>query len=252
MSVFGGIETGGSKWECAVGTGPDDLRAAETFSTTTPTETLGRAVAFFEREGPVAALGVGSFGPVDLILTSPTWGYVTTTPKPGWANTDVAPELRRRLAVPVAFDTDVNAAALGEHRWGAAQGLETFCYITVGTGIGGGGMAGGKLLHGLCTPSSGICASRTTARPIRSPASARTTATAWRASPPAAHRGALGQAAGGAAATTRRVGARGSLPGARPGLRHLRALAAAHHRRRRHGGAVRTAAARPARVSSSC
>ena len=155
MTVFGGIETGGSKWECAVGTGPDDLRATETFSTTTPTETVGRAVAFFEREGPVAALGVGSVGPGDRIHTSPTRGPVTTTPKPGWANADVAPELHRRLSVPVAFDTDVNAAALGEHRWGAAQGLETFCYITVGTGIGGGGMAGGRLLHGLVHPEFG-------------------------------------------------------------------------------------------------
>jgi fructokinase len=155
VTAFGGIETGGSKWKCAVGTGPEDLRATETFSTTTPAETVGQAVAFFEREGPVAALGVGSFGPVDLSPASPTWGHVTTTPKPGWANTDVAAELHRRLSVPVAFDTDVNAAALGEHRWGAAQGLDTFCYITVGTGIGGGGMVGGKLLHGLVHPEFG-------------------------------------------------------------------------------------------------
>jgi fructokinase len=155
VSAFGGIETGGSKWQCAVGTGPEDLRAIETFSTTTPTETVAHAVAFFEREGPVEALGVGSFGPVDLSPSSPTWGHVTTTPKPGWANTDVAPELRRRLSVPVAFDTDVNAAALGEHRWGAAQGLDTFCYLTVGTGIGGGGMVSGKLLHGLVHPEFG-------------------------------------------------------------------------------------------------
>ncbi len=155
MTVFGGIETGGSKWECALGTGPDDLRATVTIPTTTPDETIGRAVAFFQREGPVHAIGIGSFGPVDQKPASPSWGHITTTPKPGWANTDVGQEVRRRLAVPVAFDTDVNAAALGEHRWGAAQGLDTFCYITIGTGIGGGGMAGGNLLHGLLHPEFG-------------------------------------------------------------------------------------------------
>jgi fructokinase len=155
MSVYGGIETGGSKWQCAVGTSPDDLRAAETIPTTTPVETIGAAVAFFQREGPIDAIGIGSFGPIDRREGSPTWGHITTTPKPGWANTDVGQEIRRRLSVPVAFDTDVNAAALGEWRWGAAQGLDTFCYITVGTGIGGGGMARGRLLHGLVHPEFG-------------------------------------------------------------------------------------------------
>ena len=155
MTAYGGIEAGGSKWECAIGTNPDDVRAAETIKTTTPKETLGRAIAFFEREGPVDAIGIGSFGPIDQKLSSPTWGHITTTPKPGWAHTDVGQEIRRRLSVPVAFDTDVNAAALGEHRWGAGQGLDTFCYITVGTGIGGGGLAGGNLLHGLLHPEFG-------------------------------------------------------------------------------------------------
>jgi fructokinase len=155
MTVYGGIETGGSKWECAIGTGPDDLRAAETIATTTPAETIARALAFFDREGPLAAVGIGSFGPIDPHPDSVTWGHITSTPKPGWAHTDVAREIGRRLGVPVAFDTDVNAAALGEHRWGAAQGLDTFSYITVGTGIGGGGMAGGNLLHGLVHPEVG-------------------------------------------------------------------------------------------------
>jgi fructokinase len=155
VSVYGGIETGGTKWECAIGTGPDDVRATERLATTTPEETIARAVAFFEREGPVDAIGIGSFGPVDARPGSPTWGHVTTTPKPGWAHTDVGQEIRRRLGVPVAFDTDVNAAALGEHRWGAAQQLDTFCYVTVGTGIGGGGMVGGALMHGLVHPEFG-------------------------------------------------------------------------------------------------
>lgn len=155
MSVYGGIESGGSKWELAIGTGPDDLRASETIPTTTPAETIERAVDFFARSGPVAALGIGSFGPVDARVGSPTWGYVTTTPKPGWANTDVAQEIRRRLGVPVAFDTDVNAAALGEHRWGAGRGLDTFMYVTVGTGIGGGAIVDGRLLHGVSHPEVG-------------------------------------------------------------------------------------------------
>jgi fructokinase len=153
--VYGGIEAGGSKWVCAIGTSPDDLRATETILTTGPRETIDRTVAFFEREGPVDAIGIGSFGPVDLKPSSPTWGHITTTTKPGWANTDVGPEIGRRLSVPVAFDTDVNAAALGEHRWGAAQGLDTFCYVTIGTGIGGGAGVGGKLVHGLVHPEFG-------------------------------------------------------------------------------------------------
>jgi fructokinase len=150
LSVFGGIEAGRSKWECAVGNGPDDLRAVSTIPTSTPAETIGEAVAFFEREGPVDALGIGSFGPVDLAR-----GVITTTPKPGWAHTEVAGELGRRLGVPVAFDTDVNAAALGEHRWGAAQGLDTFAYVTVGTGIGGGMLVDGVPVHGLQHPELG-------------------------------------------------------------------------------------------------
>ncbi|MDX6439197.1 MAG: fructokinase [Gaiellaceae bacterium] len=153
--IYGGIEAGGTKWVCAIGTGPDDLRDIVTFPTTTPDETVARAVDFFAHHGSVAAVGVGSFGPIDIRPGSPTWGHITTTPKPGWANTDVAPALAKTLDVPVAFDTDVNAAALGEHRWGAALGLDTFCYLTVGTGIGGGGMANGRLMHGLLHPELG-------------------------------------------------------------------------------------------------
>lgn len=150
MAAFGGIETGGTKWMCAVGTGPGDLRAEATIPTTTPDETIGRTIAFFREAEPVDAVGIGSFGPVDLRR-----GWITTTPKPGWAHTDVAGTIGRELGVRVAFDTDVNAAALGEHRWGGARGLDTFLYVTVGTGIGGGGMAGGSLLHGLSHPELG-------------------------------------------------------------------------------------------------
>jgi fructokinase len=155
MTIYGGIESGGSKWECAIGTSPDHVGAATTIPTTSPEETIARAVDFFAREGPVDSIGIGSFGPVDTRIDSATWGYITTTPKAGWANTDVGQEIRRRLDVPVAFDTDVNAAALGEHRWGAGRGLRTFWYVTVGSGIGGGAIVDGRVLHGLFHPEFG-------------------------------------------------------------------------------------------------
>jgi len=153
--TFGGIEAGGTKWVCAIGTGPADILETVTFPTTHPEETIARAAKFFSANGSLAALGIGSFGPIDVRRTSPTWGRITTTPKPGWGDTDVVAVLGASLDVPIGVDTDVNAAALGEHRWGAARGLETFCYITVGTGIGGGGMANGRLMHGLLHPELG-------------------------------------------------------------------------------------------------
>jgi fructokinase len=153
--IYGGIEAGGTKWVCAIGDGPGNLRETVTFPTTTPTETIGHAAGFFTRAEGLAAVGVGSFGPIDVRRSSPTWGSITTTPKAGWAHTDVVSALGLALGLPVAFDTDVNAAALGEQRWGAAIGLETFCYVTVGTGIGGGGLSNGRLLHGLLHPEVG-------------------------------------------------------------------------------------------------
>jgi len=156
MTLYGGIEAGGTKFVCAVGTGPDDLRDVQRFPTTTPEETLGRAIAYFQNQPePITALGMGSFGPVNVDASSSTYGTVTTTPKPGWANTDVLGPLRDALGVPVGFDTDVNAAALGEHRWGAAQGLDTFIYLTIGTGIGGGGLVNGRRIQGLTHPEMG-------------------------------------------------------------------------------------------------
>jgi fructokinase len=158
MTLFGGIEAGGTKFVCAVGSGPDDLRAEIRFPTNTPEETIGRAIAFFQEQWakePLDAIGIASFGPIDPNPASPTFGYITTTPKPGWAQTDFAGIIRQALKVPVGFDTDVNGAALGEHRWGAGQGLDSFIYLTIGTGIGGGGMANGKLMHGLVHPEMG-------------------------------------------------------------------------------------------------
>jgi fructokinase len=155
MSV-GGIEAGGTHWNCAVGGGEGtELTRTETFPTTTPAETIARAVEFFAAEDDLEALGLGLFGPVEVHRDSPRWGTITTTPKPGWADTDVAGALAAALDVPIALDTDVNAAAVGEWRHGAAQGLETFVYVTVGTGIGGGVFANGRPVHGLTHPEVG-------------------------------------------------------------------------------------------------
>jgi len=154
VSKAGGIEAGGSKFVCAIGSGPDGLDSVE-IPTTTPEETLGRVIEFFGQRGPVEAVGIGSFGPIDPDPQSATFGYIMSTPKLAWRNFDLAGAIRERLHVKVAFDTDVNAAALGEFRWGAAQGLQTFLYLTVGTGVGGGGMLEGRLLHGRRHPEMG-------------------------------------------------------------------------------------------------
>jgi fructokinase len=138
-----------------VGTGPGNLRAELRFPTTTPKDTLDQAIHFFRQQEPVAAIGIASFGPVDVDATSPTFGYITSTPKSGWPMTDIAGTIGRALGVPIALDTDVNAASLGEHHWGAARGLDTFVYLTVGTGIGGGGLVNGKPIHGLIHPEMG-------------------------------------------------------------------------------------------------
>jgi fructokinase len=158
MALFGGIEGGGTKFVCAVGTGPDDIRAEARFPTTTPEETLGRAVAFFEEQEAtekLAAIGIAAFGPIDPDPASPGFGYITTTPKPHWPHTNFVGKICAHFDLPIGFDTDVNVAALGEHRWGAAQGLDTFIYWTIGTGLGGGGMVNGRLIHGLMHPEMG-------------------------------------------------------------------------------------------------
>jgi fructokinase len=154
MSI-GGIEAGGTKWVCAVGGAGEELVRVERFPTTTPAETIGRAIDFFAGEADLEAIGIGAFGPVEVRRDSPRWGTITTTPKPGWADTDVVTPLAAALGVPIALDTDVNAAAVGEWRHGGARGLETFCYLTVGTGIGGGVFANGRPVHGLLHPEVG-------------------------------------------------------------------------------------------------
>ncbi|NPV77557.1 MAG: ROK family protein [Anaerolineae bacterium] len=156
---FGGIEAGGTKFICLVGAGPNTIVEEIRIPTTTPVETIGRALKFFEpyaRRGELAAVGIASFGPVDLNPSSSTYGCITTTPKPGWAGVDLRGQIHRALHLPVAFDTDVNAAAFGEHTWNPENhSLESLVYMTVGTGIGVGVIANGRPLHGLLHSEAG-------------------------------------------------------------------------------------------------
>ncbi|WP_068776696.1 ROK family protein [Paenibacillus sp. FJAT-26967] len=154
MHTLGAIEAGGTKFVCAVGREDGTVLERISFPTTTPEETMASVIHFFE-DKEVEAIGVGSFGPVDPNKQSPTYGYITTTPKPHWAHYDMLGELRRRFNIPMEFDTDVNGAALGEMTWGAARGLHNCLYITVGTGIGAGAIANGRVIHGLAHPEMG-------------------------------------------------------------------------------------------------
>ena len=154
-TLYGGIEGGGTKFVCAVGTGPGDIIEEIRYPTGSPDESIGKAIDFFRKFDGLRAVGIACFGPLDANPKSPTFGYVTTTPKPGWAHTEFGGAVGRALGVPVGFDTDVNAAALAEHRWGAAQGLDSCLYLTVGTGIGGGAIVEGKMIHGLMHPEMG-------------------------------------------------------------------------------------------------
>lgn len=141
---------------CGVGTGPDDLQLT-TVPTTSPQATIDQIIAFFRDQAgrELSAVGIGAFGPVDLHPESPTFGFITSTPKVGWQQYDLASTLYRALQVPIGFDTDVNAAAAGEARWGAGRGVPNFLYLTVGTGIGGGALVNGEVIHGLLHPEMG-------------------------------------------------------------------------------------------------
>jgi fructokinase len=154
MPRLGGIEAGGSKFVCAAGSGPKTAEIAE-FPTTTPRETIGPVIDFFRARAPVAALGIASFGPIDPNPESPTFGYITSTPKLAGGTSTLPGLFGRALRTPIAFDTDVNAAALAESRWGAARGLHSVIYVTVGTGLGGGALLNGRLLHGRLHPEMG-------------------------------------------------------------------------------------------------
>ena len=154
--TFAAIEAGGTKFICGVGTCPDDLRTVQ-IPTTEPGVTINAVIEFLRTAGAgkLKAVGIGSFGPICTDPHSPAWGYITSTPKLAWKNFDLAGPIREALGIPAGFDTDVNAAALGEARWGAAQDVADFLYLTVGTGIGGGAIAANRVIHGISHPEMG-------------------------------------------------------------------------------------------------
>jgi fructokinase len=151
-ALVAGVELGGTKCVCVLGSGPDRIVAEQRLPTTMPEETLAgieQVLDGWRRDHGFVALGLACFGPIDIDPKSPTYGSITATPKPGWRHTDVARRMKNRFAVPTGFDTDVSGAALAEGRWGGARGLDSFCYITVGTGVGVGVISSGKPVRGL-------------------------------------------------------------------------------------------------------
>lgn len=152
--LFGALEAGGTKMVCAIGNEQGEILERISLPTETPDITMPKMAEFFSGKG-IAALGIACFGPVDLNRNSKTYGYITTTPKLAWKHYDICGYFRKELGVPVGFDTDVNGSMLGEATWGCARGLDTAIYITVGTGIGVGVLAGGNLLHGMQHPEGG-------------------------------------------------------------------------------------------------
>jgi len=157
--VYGAVEAGGTKFVCAIGDESGRILREERFPTQDSASTLVRMQEFLlrggEEFGALSAIGVGSFGPVQLDRRSPQYGYITRTPKPGWSGTDMIGAVAREFSCAVGFDTDVNAAALAEHRWGAARDVQSFVYLTIGTGIGGGALINGKPIHGMMHPEIG-------------------------------------------------------------------------------------------------
>lgn len=152
--MLGAIEAGGTKFVCAVGDEAGNIVERVQIPTTVPSETIPQVIAFFQKF-QIRAIGIGSFGPIDVNPDSASYGNTTSTPKPGWKDYPFVQEIKKAFGVPVGFNTDVNAAALGEATFGAAKGLDSCLYITVGTGIGAGAVVQGKLLQGLSHPEMG-------------------------------------------------------------------------------------------------
>ncbi len=149
--AIAGIELGGTKCVCVLGTGPDDVTDQISIPTQDPETTLSAIEAVLDtwkEQSEFGAIGLGAFGPIDLDPRSPAYGTVLATPKPGWQGVALRDRFATRYRVPIAIDTDVNGAALAEGRWGAATGLANFAYITVGTGVGAGIVIDGRLVRG--------------------------------------------------------------------------------------------------------
>ena len=152
--LFGALEAGGTKMVCAIGNENGEILERISIPTETPKITMPRMAEFFKGK-EIASLGIACFGPIDLNRSSETYGYITTTPKLPWKNYDICGYFRKELNIPVGFDTDVNGSMLGEATWGCAKGLDTAIYITIGTGVGVGVMAGGGPLFRMVHPEGG-------------------------------------------------------------------------------------------------
>lgn len=156
--VIAGIEAGGTKFVCGVGTDQGEVLEQTSFPTTLPDETIPQVVdhlVALRTKYPWQSVGLASFGPIDLHPDSPTYGFITSTPKLAWQQSHIVGMLEKALGTQVHFDTDVNAAALAEQRWGTARGKDSVVYITVGTGIGGGALINGRMVHGILHPEMG-------------------------------------------------------------------------------------------------
>ena len=153
--LLGAIEAGGTKFVPGIGTGPDAIIEQVQIPTRDPETTLAETIALFRRHPGLAAIGIGSFGPLERNRDAAKWGHILATPKPGWSDCDFAGTIARALSVPIGFDTDVNAAALAEARLGAARDAKVSVYVTIGTGIGGGVIADGRIIGGQGHPELG-------------------------------------------------------------------------------------------------
>ncbi len=162
MGQYGLIEAGGTKFVLGIADETGAIIARHRIDTTTPADVFGAVIAWFRETGlRPSAIGIGSFGPLDLDRTSPGWGHITRTPKPHWDGADLVGPLVGAFNCPVGLETDVNGAALAESRWGVGRGHNSLLYLTVGTGIGGGYVSGGgfgkggRLLAGVSHPEMG-------------------------------------------------------------------------------------------------
>ena len=152
--LLGALEAGGTKMVLAIGKEDGEILEQISIPTEEPSITIGKIIDYFKTKN-IEALGIGSFGPVDLDRSSKTYGYITSTPKLAWANCDIVGTIKKKLSIPIGFDTDVNASALGEATWGSIKGLSSGIYITIGTGVGVGVYINGELLHGMLHPEAG-------------------------------------------------------------------------------------------------
>ncbi len=152
--LFGALEAGGTKMVCAIGNEKGEILEQKSFPTLTPDETIPELIGYFKGK-EMAAMGIACFGPIDPVKGSPTFGYITSTPKPGWKNYNIVKVFKDEFNIPVGFDVDVNGSLLGEVTWGSSKGLQDVVYYTIGTGIGAGVMVNGSLLHGLMHAEAG-------------------------------------------------------------------------------------------------